>query len=100
MVSRREFGHLSRLVEQMDQNGTRGGTRLAEQVQQMARDLAQTRADGQDWREAHNALHKEEIQDRTSRTHWRVGTVIAALAVCGTFAGLLIDIAVRVHGIG
>lgn len=99
-ATRREFDQLAARVNQMDMHGTRGVSALSLQVNQMAKDLAQYQRDNRQWQEEHATRHEDDIRERRASRRWRISTVLAALVVCSAFLGILVDIAVRVHGIG
>ena len=87
-VSRGEFDLLKQIVnsnqmrlESMDQGGSRGVGVVQAQLTEVARDLAELKAEVDKRFDRHQLVHEQEADQRVAGRRWSVGTVLAILTL-------------------
>jgi hypothetical protein len=90
---RREVDRLAQRLDTLDRDGTRGVGVLQSQMIEVAKDVAELKAEAHAWQITHERQHQADTAERTSGRRWLITTAIAALALLVTALALLISIA-------
>lgn len=93
----REGDQLSKRVDTIDRDGTRGMQLLSAQTQENTAAIARMETTMQTRFAEHTRQHTDELAALRIRNRWRVGTSIAAAAVLVAILSVVVEIAFHVH---